>query len=203
MNPESALKSLQFLLDSNDFVELKAAPDLILDLRYASTNNFAGINLYGPFNRAFLHKITADKLADARKGLRKGYKFIIFDALRPSSMQKVLWDLVAGTEGQKYFADPAVGSLHSFGFAVDLSLVDETGRELEMGAGFDDFREISQPRFEQKFLGNGSLTDRNIANRLVLRRLMEGAGFIQLPSEWWHFDALPKAEVRSKYQIVK
>jgi D-alanyl-D-alanine dipeptidase len=206
MSHASAEKSLKFILESTDFVELTEASDLKIDLRYAGLNNFAGINFYGPFNRAFLHRLTAEKLTRARSLLahsRPGYKFIIFDALRPRSVQRVLWALVAGTEGQKYFADPDVGSLHSFGFAVDLSLIDESGRELDMGAGFDDFRDIAQPRFEEKFLREGALSAAQLANRKILRATMEAAGFIQLPNEWWHYDALPKNEVRGSYRIVE
>jgi D-alanyl-D-alanine dipeptidase len=205
LNHPEASKSLEFLRKSSDFVELNAAPDLLIDLRYAGTNNFAGINIYHSFNRAFAHKLTAGKLEKARERLKKlkpGYKFIIFDALRPRSMQKVLWDLVAGTVGEKYFANPALGSLHSFGFALDLSITDEAGRELDMGAGFDDFREIAQPQFEDRFLTEGLLTAQHITNRRFLRQIMEASGFIQLPNEWWHYDALPKEEVRAKYQIV-
>lgn len=206
MSHPLAEKSLKFILGSTDFVELTNAPDMKIDLRYASLNNFAGINFYGSFTRAFLHRFTVEKLNRARALLTHsypGYKFIIFDALRPRSVQRALWNLVVGTEGQKYFANPEVGSLHSFGFAVDLSLLDESDRELDMGAGFDDFRDIAQPRFEEKFLCEGALTETQIANRKILRSTMEAAGFIQLPNEWWHYDALPKNEVRSKFQIVE
>jgi len=198
--------SLAFVLASQDFIEVKEAADVHVDLRYAGVNNFAGINFYGAFNRAFLHKITGEKFARARQILARecpGYKFIIYDALRPRSIQRVLWNQVAGTVGEKYFANPDVGSLHSFGFAVDLSLLDPSGRELDMGAGFDDFRELSWPKSEQKFLSEGLLTQKQIDNRMILRRTMESAGFIQLPNEWWHYDALPKTEVRTKYQIVE
>jgi zinc D-Ala-D-Ala dipeptidase len=198
--------SLAFILASADFIELKDSADVRVDLRYAGLNNFAGINFYGAFNRAFLHKITAEKFARARAILahdNPGYKFIIFDALRPRSIQRVLWNQVVGTVGEKYFANPDVGSLHSFGFAVDLSLLDPSGRELDMGAGFDDFRELAWPKLEQKFLSEGLLTHAQLENRMLLRRTMESAGFIQLQNEWWHYDALPKSEVRTKYQIVE
>ena len=198
-------QSLQFVLNSFDFVELKAAADLIVDLRYATDNNFAGRNLYGPFNRAFLHKLSHGKLENARRGLQRrqpGYKFIVFDALRPGSVQKAIWKMVAGTPGEKYFANPDFGSLHSFGFAIDLSLCDDQGRELDMGAGFDDFRPIAQPQFEERFFKEGQLNELHLRHRRLLRETMEEAGFIQLPNEWWHFDALPKKEVRANYSII-
>jgi D-alanyl-D-alanine dipeptidase len=123
--------------------------------------------------------------------------------LRPRSIQRVLWSHVVGTEGEKYIANPDLGSLHNFGFAVDLSVLDEYGQELDMGAGFDDFRPVAQPQLEQEFLKEGRLSPRHIQNRLVLRDAMQEAQFAQLAHEWWHFDALAKAEVRQKFQIVE
>jgi D-alanyl-D-alanine dipeptidase len=202
----SVLESLGFLLSSRDFTELKESADVHIDLRYNSTNNFVGRDMYGPFNRAFLHKIAAQKLFTALEVLKTKhprYKFIIYDALRPRSIQRVLWSHVVGTEGEKYIANPDLGSLHNFGFAVDLSILDENGRELDMGAGYDDFRPVAQPQLEEKFLAEGALTQTHIHNRLILREAMQAAQFTQLAHEWWHFDALPKQEVRQRFQIVE
>ena len=202
----SVLDSLQFILSSSEFMELKPSPDLRIDLRYASENNFVGRNMYGPFDRAFLHKIAAEKLFTALQELKRAeptFSFIIYDALRPRSVQRVLWDHVQGTIGEQYIANPEIGSLHSFGFAVDLSILDEQGRELDMGAGYDDFRPVAHPKLEAQFLADGTLTRRHIENRDLLRRAMQAGGFTQLPHEWWHFDALPKAEVRDRFQIVE
>jgi len=189
-----------------DFVELSESPSLTIDLRYATSNNFLGRNLYGEFNRAYLHKIAAGKLEKAIVALRQikpAYKFIIFDVLRPRSVQYVLWDAVKNTEQQTYIADPAIGSIHNFGMAVDLSILDESGKELDMGTPFDDFTLLAQPKLEDKFLREGRLSEAQIGNRLLLRRVMEDAGFIQLPHEWWHFDALPHAEVRGKHLMIE
>ena len=71
-----------------------------------------------------------------------------------------------------------------------------------MGTGFDDFSELAQPQYENQFLNEGKLSDDQIQNRLLLRNVMFEAGFIQLPIEWWHFDALPQNEVRANYDIV-
>lgn len=202
----SIIDSLNFLLRSHDFVELTDGPQFKIDLRYASTNNFVGVNMYGPFNKAFLHKFAADKLFAAVQLLQQrhpGHRFIIFDALRPRSIQRVLWDHVVGTEGEKYIAKPEPGSLHNFGFAVDLSILDPDGHELDMGAGYDDFRPIAQPQLEPQFVASGDLTGEHIQNRMILRRVMEDSGYAQLAHEWWHFDALPKSIVKEKYQIVE
>lgn len=204
---DSVLKSVEFLLQSEDFVELKPSDGLQVDLRYASKNNFVGYDMYGPyFRKAFLHKIAADMLFSALRHLKTeqpDFSFIIFDALRPRSIQRILWEHVKGTDGESYIANPDRGSLHNFGFAVDLSILDGKGRELDMGAGFDDFRPIAQPQLEDQFLAEGSLTSLHLKNRQLLRLVMVGAGFKQLPHEWWHFDALPKAEVRDRFQIVE
>lgn len=189
-----------------NFVELVNAVDLRIDLRYAGLNNFAGVNFYKDFNRCYVHKDCAVKFSVARRELarlRPDFKFVIYDALRPRSVQRHLWSLVVGTEGEKYFANPDVGSVHNYGFAIDLSLLDRNGFELDMGAGFDDFREIAQPRFEERFLAEGALTRVQLENRLLLRSVMVAAGFIQLAHEWWHFDALPKDLVRASYSVVE
>lgn len=198
--------SLSFLESSAEFVELTDGAGLKIDLRYASQNNFMGLNVYGSFTRAFLHQVAAEMLDIAVKALQAEhpeYRFIVFDALRPRSIQRILWKHVVGTEGERYMANPDTGSLHNFGFAIDLSVLNEKGVELDMGAGYDDFRLISHPALESRYLETGELTSQQFENRLILRRAMETAGFIQLPHEWWHFDALPKNEVRSRFTIVE
>ncbi|MES2356450.1 MAG: M15 family metallopeptidase [Pseudomonadota bacterium] len=197
---------LLFASLASDFVELRESQALAIDLRYASANNFIGHDLYGEFNKAFLHKIAAEKLEKAIQALQKinsKYRLIVFDALRPQSVQYVLWDKVKGTDQEQYVANPAIGSVHSFGFAVDVSILNEAGQELDMGTPFDDFTPLAQPVLEEKFLTEGKLKDIHMRNRLLLRKVMQDATFIQLPLEWWHFDALPAAEVRAKYKIVE
>jgi D-alanyl-D-alanine dipeptidase len=204
---ESSVKaSLQAVGSSTEFTAVTSIPGVVIDLRYASTNNFTGENLYGEFNRAFLHRIAAGKLTAAAANLHTlhpDYRLIIFDALRPRSVQRRLWDKVKGTEQQDYVANPDKGSVHNFGFAVDLSIVNERGLALDMGTAFDDFTPLAQPQLEAKHLDEGKLTQAQLANRQLLRKVMEDAGFIQLPIEWWHYDALPKAQVLAGFQIVE
>jgi len=199
----STQDSLDFLLKSDDYREVTAADGVVIDLRYAGTNNFMGQNLYGPFNRLFLHKRAADKLKAAVALLKHehhGYKFIIFDGLRPRSVQYLLWEKMPNDD---YVADPKKGSVHNYGLAIDLSVVDEKGHELDMGTGFDSFTPLAQPQLEQEELAKGDLTQVQLDNRLILRRSMEAAGFKVLPSEWWHFDALPADLVRKQFKIVE
>jgi D-alanyl-D-alanine dipeptidase len=199
-------ESMEFIALSRDFVEIQPSPAVDIDLRYASQNNFTGKNLYGIFNKAYLHHIAGEKLSEAIKtleNLKPGYRLVIYDALRPRSVQKILWDYVKGTEKESYVANPKGGSIHNFGFAVDLSLLDTKGKEVDMGTYFDEFSPLSQPQLEEKFLREGKLSQEALDNRHLLRKIMESAGFIQLPIEWWHFDALPKKEVKEKYKIIE
>ncbi len=203
---KNIVESLNFVLGHSEFKELATDSGYVIDLRYASNNNFVGQNMYGPFNRAFLHKLAAQKLDHALAHLRRshpGYRFIIFDALRPRCIQRVLWDHVAGTASEMYVANPDRGSMHNFGMAVDLSVLDESGNELDMGAGFDDFRPIAQPEQEASFVSQGLLTPMHITNRLILREAMQAAGYTPIRHEWWHFEALPRDQVRQSFSIVE
>lgn len=197
---------MDFLSLSREFVEILPSKGMAIDLRYASLNNFTGQNLYGEFKKAFLHNIAAEKLTKAAailQTLRPGHQMVIYDALRPRSAQQILWNHVKGTSKEQYVANPQGGSIHNFGFAVDLSLYDASGKELDMGTLFDEFTPMSQPRLEAQFLKEGKLSEAQIQNRHLLRKAMEEAGFIQLPIEWWHFDALPKSEVKANYKIIE
>jgi D-alanyl-D-alanine dipeptidase len=206
----SALKSapddLNRLVDNKDYIDISTIPNMRVSLRYASENNFLGKNIYGDFHQCLLQRIAADKLRQAGLALereRPGWKFVIFDCLRPRSLQETLYTAVKGTPRQPYVADPRAGSLHNFGFAIDLSLEDETGRELDMGTLFDDFTALSRPDQELKNKEEGKLSAGQLEHRSILRKIMLKAGFIQLPIEWWHYDALPKEEVKAHYKIVE
>jgi len=207
LEAESKGKELiKYFEGSPDYVDVKAGEFIDMDIQYASENNFAGINLYGDYNSCYLHREAAQKLIAASELLgksRPGWKLLLFDCLRPRRVQKILYEKVKGTPQQSYVANPAKGSIHNYGFAVDLSIVDEKGAEIDMGTPFDAFTKLSRPSMEEKFLKEGKLTDKQLENRKILRSVMEKAGFIQLPVEWWHFDALPKTEVKTKYKIIE
>lgn len=200
---EESLKEVQ---SRKEFVEIVPSAKVAVELRYATPNNFMGKNVYGVFNKAFLHEKAAEKLFKAIAYLEQskpGYKLIIFDALRPRSVQYKLWGHVVGTDQQKYVADPKAGSVHNYGFALDLSVLDDKGNELDMGTAFDALNELSQPQLEAQFLKEGKITQKHVDNRMILRDAMTKAGFIQLPHEWWHYDALPKSDVKTLYKIVE
>jgi D-alanyl-D-alanine dipeptidase len=188
------------------FVNLSKFSQVVIQLKYASIDNFMGKNVYGKFTEAYLHAEAAKKFERAIAILQKespGWKFVVFDALRPRSAQWSLWNHVRGTPEEIYVANPERGGMHNFGCAIDLSLLDAQGRTVDMGTGFDAFVPLSQPQLEQTFLARGQLTQTQIQNRLILREAMTQGGFIQLPHEWWHFDAFPADEVRARFEIVE
>ena len=152
-----------------------------LDIRYATANNFVGRAVY-PEARAFLQKPAAKALVKVHNQLKeKGLGLVIFDGYRPWTITKLFWDVVP-EEKRKFVADPAKGSKHNRGCAVDLSIYDlKTGANIEMPSEYDEFTERASPDYPGG-------TDQQRANRDLLRRLMEAAGFTVNPNEWWHFD---------------
>jgi len=188
------------------FVDLTTIPGVRIDLKYASADNVTGKNFYGDQVRALLHPIAAEKLARAMQFLRSerpDHGLLIYDALRPRSAQWELWAVVEGTPNEIYVANPLKGSIHNFGFAVDLTIVDGKGRPLDMGSGFDEFSKLSEPRCEKEFIANGQLSFIHIQNRELIRRVMTAAGFRGIETEWWHFDALPRDQVIGTFTAVE
>ncbi|WP_269531488.1 M15 family metallopeptidase [Chitinimonas sp. BJYL2] len=189
-----------------DFVALPALDGIVTELRYASADNFVGRDLYGRVDCAWLHREAADGLMQAARWLADaapGHRLLVLDALRPHRVQIELWDFLAGTPMQMYVADPARGSIHSFGKAVDVTVLDPEGRELDMGTAFDDLSELSHPALEEGHLILGKITEAQIANRQLLRSAMTVGGFRGINSEWWHFDHGDRDEVRRRYLRIE
>lgn len=188
------------------FVDLSSLSNVVVELRYATTNNICGRNLYGDFNKAYLHPEAFAKFVRASELLSQkypGYKFVVYDALRPRSVQRELFAVVHNTPMQNYVANPDEGSVHNFGFALDLTVAGPDGVPLDMGAGFDQMDALSEPRYEEELLRQDRLKPMHIKNRFILRSIMEEAGFKELIDEWWHFDAVPGDIVRQTYPIVE
>ena len=162
-------------------VELKSViPSIKYDLRYATTNNFTHERVYpADASHTFLRIEPATALvAVARELESKGLRIKAFDVYRPYAATLKFWELI---RDEKYVADPAKGSLHNRGLAIDMTLIHrKTGKELEMGTEFDNFTEKAHPDYLD-------LPREVIANRTMLRQLMEKHGFVQFPTEWWHY----------------
>ena len=154
------------------------APHIVVDLKYATEDNFTKRKLYDS-NTCFLRKSVAVKLGAVQKELEgMGLGLKVWDCYRPLSVQRIFWAILPD---ERYVADPEKGSRHNRASAVDLTLVDSQGKELQMPTGFDDF----SPRAHHQYQ---DLPAQAIKNRELLKGLMEKAGFIPLPEEWWHYD---------------
>lgn len=188
-----------------EFRHLSTIAGIAVDLRYATPDNFVGRDLYSPYDCAWLHRDAAAALESVvawLKNKRPGCTPLVLDALRPQRVQQQLWDALAGTDLQMYLAHPQRGSIHSFGMALDITILDEQGRELDMGTGFDDMTALSHPALEERFVASGELTAVQIANRQLLRGAMFQAGFVGINTEWWHFDCGDRNRVRETFRRV-
>jgi D-alanyl-D-alanine dipeptidase len=165
-----------------DLVELRSLDSTIrYDIRYATTNNFMGVAFYDTA-LAFLQRPAAEAVARAHRRLRaEGFGLLIHDAYRPWYVTKMFWD--ATPDSLRHFvADPAQGSRHNRGAAVDLSLYDlRTGRAVPMPSGYDEFTERAHPDY-----GGGTAEQRHRRDRL--RAALETEGFTVYQHEWWHYD---------------
>lgn len=155
-------------------------PNLVYDLRYATTNNFMHRLMYPAHTRyTFLRLPAAQGLLNVQKELNdKGLGLKIFDAYRPYSVTIKFWELV---HDERYVANPAKGSGHNRGVAVDLTIIDlKTGKELNMGTGFDNFTDSAHQTFT-------NLPEEVLQNRTLLKSTMKKYGFKPLETEWWHY----------------
>jgi len=164
---------------SSSLVDLSTlSGEFAIDLKYASEDNFTGRKIY-PIPLCALQASTARKLIAAnRELLERGMRLKIWDAYRPLSVQKIMWEVMP-VDG--FVADPSQGgSIHNGGFAVDVTLVDLDGRELEMPTGFDDFTEKASRN-------STSMNATAAANLSILTEAMKRHGFRSINTEWWHY----------------
>jgi len=170
------------ILRDDDLVDITTQiPDAVLDIRYATANNFMGTPFYSSAH-AFMQRPAAEAVARASAELRKlGYGLLIHDSYRPWYVTKMFWD---GTPPDKHMfvADPSQGSRHNRGAAVDLTLYDlKTGAPIRMTGGYDEMSDRSYPQYP-----GGTTLQR--WHRDFLRHAMEAQGFNVIDTEWWHFD---------------
>ena len=167
-NPEKSLVDLE-----------KFIPGILLDIRYATKNNFTGQQIY-PFSKAYVRKPVAEALLKIQKELStKGLGLKIYDAYRPYDATVRFFEIYRDTN---FVASPRTGSRHNRACSVDVTIVDlSTKKELEMPTGFDDFSQKASFAFS-------NLPVNAIKNRTLLKNVMIKYGFISIPSEWWHYD---------------
>jgi len=193
------MKRVEDIAADPDFRHLSTLRSVPFDLRYVGSNNFAGRSLYGRLDCAWLRREAADGLEAAAAWLhiqRPGWRLRVLDALRPQRVQEAIWVDVAGTPAQEYFANPERGSIHSYGMAVDVTLLLPDGTEADMGSGFDEMTLASHPALHAQHLASGVLTARHVAERECLLAALQHGGYAGIPNEWWHFDHGDRDHVR-------
>lgn len=174
------ISSFVFAQEDTLIVPLKSIDSTIVqDVKYATADNFTKQVLY-PSAKVFLRKIAAEHLARANEYLKKNHnvRIKIFDGFRPLFVQKIMWQILPD---DRYVADPAKGSRHNRGAAVDVTLVDAEGNELDMGTPYDDFTERAS-------FASRDVSEKAYSNRKLLRETMIQFGFVPMETEWWHFD---------------
>src|SRR5688572_14909218 len=169
-------------------------PELQVELKYSTADNFMKKDVYGDLTVCRLQLDAARKLARAQELLikvRPDLRLRVYDCARPHRVQVVMWKLVKGTPKEPYVADPRVGSVHNHGCAVDLTLARRDGTALDLGTPYDHFGPEAHVDGEAALFEAGKLTGEQWGNRLLLREVMVRAGMRPLANEWWHFDCAP------------
>ena len=185
----SALLSFVVWGQQSDFVRLKdLSPDFVYELKYATPDNFLKQAVYD-CGECYLRKSTAEALVKANKAfIQLGYRIKLFDCYRPLSVQKKMWKILPGTH---YVANPAKGSKHNRGAAVDLTLIDAQGKELNMGTPFDFFGKEAHHTYTEH-------SKEVLENRKLLKETLDKFNFKSIYSEWWHYEYRP--EMQSKVE---
>ena len=185
----SALLSFVVWGQQSDFVRLKdLSPDFVYELKYATPDNFLKQAVYD-CGECYLRKSTAEALVKANEAFKQlGYRIKLFDCYRPLSVQKKMWKILPGTH---YVANPAKGSKHNRGAAVDLTLVDTQGKELNMGTPFDFFGKEAHHTYTEH-------SKEVLENRKLLKETLDKFNFKSIYSEWWHYEYRP--EMQSKVE---
>ncbi|MDR1673332.1 MAG: M15 family metallopeptidase [Bacteroidales bacterium] len=182
------------------------APEVAICLKYSGTDNFTGQKLYDSVWDAFLQPDVAEMLSEADRHLRRLHpelRLLVYDAARPVSVQRKMWEQVKDTPYRNYVANPERTGLHNYGAAVDITLTDSVLTPLDMGTIFDYFGEAAGISREEELLRRGILTARQVDNRQLLREVMRHAGFLSVSGEWWHFNACPLGEAKQRYPLIE
>jgi D-alanyl-D-alanine dipeptidase len=168
--------------------------------------NFFQKDFYGGLNKAYLRKRVAKKLSTAQGYLKRekpAFSLLVLDAARPRSVSRAMYETMKGTRFEKYVANPNKGSMHNYGIAVDLTIVDQNGEKLDMGPSpFYTSHTAIYWQFILKEMGF-EISSEQKSNRALLKRVMLKAGFYPLSHEWWHFNGMKKSVARNTYSIIE
>lgn len=181
---------------------------IYIDIKYSTTDNFMNMDLYGDFDKAYLQPDVAKKLSKAQQYLKEEfpeYSLLVYDGVRPRHVQQMMWDSLKlpFKEKTKFISNPKNGSIHNYGAAVDLTIINENKEILDMATPYDFIGKKAYPRLEQELLDKGEITQQQIDNRKLLRSVMKKAGFFGIQTEWWHFNSCKRSEAKLKYEVVE
>ena len=179
-------------------------PFIKVQLAYATPNNILNKVLYPEMRRAFLQHAVVVKLDHAKRILSREHpslSLVVLDAARPQYVQFEIWDWAVANNMEKYFAAPAMGSVHNYGCAVDVTLMGLDSL-VDMGSRYDHFGPESEPRYHTEMLRENRLTQQQVDNRLLLKNIMRKAGFRTIQTEWWHFNGFSKEYARENYEMI-
>lgn len=198
--------------------------DILVDLKYSTTDNFVGKDMYGDLDRAYFVRDFADRVVAAQRILQAKhpeYTLLIYDAARPISVQRAMRRAVEGTELENFVADGTKGGRHNYGVAVDLTIATLDGKPLDMGAEFDDFTvaayvkgtpDNSDPTtrtmevyrsYIMDMAKRGLISPEAAKNRLLLIEVMHEVGLYPYRREWWHFEEIISiTATRERYELL-
>ena len=211
LSGDSVVSALEKKMIAAGLVDIQSVDSTIhVDVKYATKDNFMGQVLYKNYHKVYLQPEVAERLSKAQKALQKidpTLTLLVFDGTRPRSVQQDMWDAldtIPFEERVKFVSNPVNGSIHNYGCAVDLTIMNKYSKGwLDMGAGYDDLNKIAYPRHEEKFLKSGELTPLHIENRKLLRQVMREGGFWVIETEWWHFNAFSRIKADELFDIVE
>ena len=220
----SNLDSKMLAYNLVDITTLPGGENIRVELKYSTSENFVGVDMYGNLERAYFEASFAQRVVEAQQYLQSrhpNYTLLIYDAARPISVQRYMRSVVEGTEFEGFVADGSKGGRHNYGVAVDLTIATLDGTPLDMGASFDDFSDkasvkdtpdSSDPKtrtlaiyrtYAEEQVHKGLLSQEAANNRLLLIECMANAGLVPYRREWWHFEELMSmSDTRTKYKLL-
>ncbi len=182
---------------------------ILVELKYSTTDNFMKTDVYGCLENCYLQPDVADRLVLCQKKLQEidsNLTLLLYDGLRPRLVQQFMWDLLDMpiNEKTKFVSNPANGSLHNFAAAVDITLYDKTTKQaLDMGTPYDYIGVLAWPTKEPSLLKDSLLTQEQVDNRILLRKVMKEGKFFNIQTEWWHFNACYRDKAKELYHIIE
>ena len=183
-------------------------PSIKVELKYGTTDNFMHRVMYSMSDRAFAEENLARDVSAAQqllKTINPSLSIIVYDAARPISIQRMMFDSVKGTPSERYVANPydkIRGGYHKYGLAVDIAIVDEQGKMLDFGTGYDSFSELAHPGNEAVLVNKGLISMQAYENRMLLYYITAKQGLLPYEFEWWHYQLVQRDEDKQRYRLL-